>query len=99
MHIFAIVIKARLRVGRKKQRLIAAERENVWRGITDDDDDDDERHYPVRACVSLCMKQETLMCVCFVQRGQITNSEEPVRGFSMNEEKGFILEEMGFFVH
>jgi hypothetical protein len=33
----------------------------------------------------------------FVQRGHITNSEEPLREFSMNEEKGFfILEEMGF---
>jgi hypothetical protein len=35
------------------------------------------------------------LCV-FVQRGQITNSEEPLREFWMNEEKGFILEEMGF---
>jgi len=75
MHIFAIVIKARLRVGRKKQRLIAAERENVWRGITDDDDNDDERHYAVRACVSLCMKQETLMCVCLCSQVRLLTAK------------------------
>jgi hypothetical protein len=58
------------------------------------------------ACVSLCMslkkKQETLMCVCvcvcvcLCSEVRITNSEEPLREFWMNEEKGFILKEMGF---
>jgi hypothetical protein len=47
----------------------------------------------------MCLKkkQETLISLSvFVQQGgQITNSEEPLRELSMNEEKGFILEENG----
>jgi hypothetical protein len=97
MHISAIVIQGAT-AGGKKERLIAAPRENVWRWITEDDDDD-ERHYSVCLRSTLYVSEEETrnpnLCV-FVQQGQITNSEEPLREFWMNEEKGFILEEMGF---
>jgi hypothetical protein len=95
MHIFAIVIAI---AGGKKDWLIAAPKENVWRWITDDDD---ERHYPVCLRFTLYVSEEetrnpNLRVCVFVQGGQITNSEEPLHELSMNEEKGFILEEMGF---
>jgi hypothetical protein len=77
--------------GRKKERLIAAPRENVWQWITDDDD---ERHYPVCLRFTLYVSEEETrnpnLCV-FVQRGQITNGEEPLCEFWMNEEKGLHL--------
>ncbi len=84
MHIFTIIIKGAI-AGGKKEILIAAPRENVCRWITDDDDDDDdERHYPVCLRFTLYVSEEETrnpnLCV-FVQRGQITNSEEPLRGF------------------
>jgi hypothetical protein len=99
MHIFAIVIKARLRVGRK-ERLMAARREKVWRWITDDDD---ERHNPLCLRFTLYVSEEetrnpnvcVCVCVCLCSEVRITNSEEPLREFWMNEEKGFILKEMG----
>lgn len=65
MHIFTIVIKGAI-AGGKKERLIAAPRENVWRWITDNDDD--ERYYPVCLRFTLYVSEEETrnpnLCVC-----------------------------------